>query len=89
MPSFLAIRDKRLKGGVPSRPNLGIVNLDEHTSLSKAFAAVRGCAGRGKVRVAYVFCHGFAGRDYSARVSDDVGGMGLELGREFGPSFQR
>lgn len=82
MRPYLAIRDKRLLGGVPARPNLGIVNLDEHTPLSRAFAAIRGYAGRGKIRVAYIFCHGFAGSNESTQQSMDVGGEGLLLGRE-------
>jgi len=62
--NLIALRDKRAEGGVPSRPHLTIVNLDENTSLSRAFLAIRACAARGPIHTALILCHGFEGMNF-------------------------
>jgi homoaconitase/3-isopropylmalate dehydratase large subunit len=79
---YLALRDRRLEGGVPARPAMVIVNTDEHTSLTAAFRAIASAARGGKIDTMFILCHGFAGENTSAGVSIDAGGMGLELGRQ-------
>jgi hypothetical protein len=83
MSVYLALRDRRLKGGVPARPRLAIVNTDEHTRLTHAFGAIRRTArDNGRVHSMFVLCHGYAGTNEAAGVCMDAGGMGLELGFE-------
>ena len=82
MNRYLALRDRRLEGGVPARPRLGIINTDEHTPLAEAFARIRGYVRLGRIHTLYILCHGYAGENPRGRVSMDAGGMGLQLGRE-------
>jgi hypothetical protein len=83
MAVYLALRDRRLEGGVPHRDGLHIVNTDATTPLSDAFSRIRAVAPRsGKIHSMFILCHGYAGSNERARVSMDAGGMGLQLGRE-------
>jgi uncharacterized protein YycO len=78
----MAVRDKRLPGGVPSRANLAIHNTDASTPLRGLFNHVRLYAGAGKINSAFVLCHGYAGANKALNLSMDAGGMGLQLGQE-------
>lgn len=85
MSIYIALRDRRLAGGVPARSNLAIINTDEHTPLTRAFQAINSVAqvgGGRKVRAMFIMCHGYAGQNQRAQMSMDAGGMGLQLGRE-------
>ena len=84
MGKYLALRDRRLEGGVPARANLSIVNTNDSTALSQAFMQINAAAraAGGKLNSVFILCHGYAGSNRSAGVSMDAGGMGLELGRE-------
>jgi hypothetical protein len=83
MPKYVVLRDRRLKGGVPARPNLGIINTDENSSLILAFSAIKAMASDvGRIKAMFIFCHGYAGVDVRRRVCADAGGRGLALGRE-------
>jgi hypothetical protein len=82
MAQYVALRDRRLEGGVPARPHLVIINTDENTSLTAAFRSISAAARGGKIDTMFILCHGFAGENTSAGVSIDAGGMGLELGRQ-------
>lgn len=83
MSAYIALRDKRLEGGVPARSGLYIINTNGSTPLGNAFAAINAAArNSGKIRAMFILCHGYAGSNNRARVSMDAGGMGLELGRE-------
>lgn len=83
MANYLALRDRRLGGGVPARARLHIVNTDATTPLSGAFSQINAAARvGGKIHSMFVLCHGYAGSNQRARVSMDAGGMGLQLGRE-------
>ncbi|MEZ5308274.1 MAG: hypothetical protein R2684_14105 [Pyrinomonadaceae bacterium] len=81
--AYLALRDKRLEGGVPARLGLHIVNTDGSHSLSSAFRSIRAAssASRG-INTMFILCHGYAGSSAVRQQSGDFGGMGLELGRE-------
>jgi hypothetical protein len=82
MATYLALRDRRLEGGVPYRSHLAIVNTDASTPLNQAFTKIRAAGGRSKIHSMFILCHGYAGANARARVSCDAGGMGLQLGRE-------
>jgi hypothetical protein len=83
MANYLAIRDRRLQGGVPSRPRLRIVNTDAKTSINVAFREIYWeSRNSGKIDTLFILCHGYAGENQRAAVSMDAGGMGLQLGRE-------
>jgi len=82
MPSYIALRDRRLEGGVPARPRLSIVNTDASTSLRRAFRAITAVAATGRVHSMFIICHGYAGESQRGMRSGDFGGEGLQLGRE-------
>lgn len=82
MGKYVALRDRRLMGGVPARPRLSIINTDGSTALSQAFNSVRAVAHTGRVDSLFILCHGYAGENTRGQVSADAGGMGLQLGRE-------
>jgi hypothetical protein len=79
---FMVIRDKRLLGGVPARPNLAIQNTDAAMPLRNVFNYVNHYAGTGKIHSLFILCHGYAGANKRLNMSMDAGGMGLQLGRE-------
>lgn len=79
---YMALRDKRLMGGVPAHHHLEIVNLNALISLRGAFAAINGYARRGRINALFILCHGYAGENTRLSVSADAGGMGLQLGKE-------
>lgn len=82
MASYVALHDRRLEGGVPNRPRLGIINTDEKTGLHSAFLQINGFAQWGKINSLFILCHGYAGENTKAAVCMDAGGMGLELEKE-------
>lgn len=82
MPKYLALRDRRLHGGAPARPNLYIVNSDATTPLSSSFHEIHAYTRKAPVHTIFVLCHGYAGEDRFKTVCADMGGMGLQLGSE-------
>jgi hypothetical protein len=78
---YLALRDRRLQGGVPARPRLHIVNTTDTTPLRRAFREINN-AGAGKLHTMFILCHGYSGQDQNGGSCGDFGGEGLELGRE-------
>ena len=83
MASYLALRDRRLEGGVPSRPRLNIVNTDAGTPLSGAFRRIHAASRQsGGLHSIFILCHGYEDILSVGLSSQQRGGMGLELGRE-------
>jgi hypothetical protein len=82
MSKYVALHDRRLEGGIPARPSLGIIHVDAATSLTKAFLAINNHARVSKVHSLFILCHGYSGSNNRARISMDAGGMGLQLGKE-------
>jgi hypothetical protein len=83
MLNYIALRDRRLMGGVPARPHLSIINTDASTPLATVFHKINAVArAAGGVQTMFVLCHGYAGSNDARRVSMDAGGMGLELAKE-------
>jgi hypothetical protein len=83
MLTYIALRDRRLIGGVPNRPHLHVINTNKWTRLRHVFTDIRYIARRfGRIHAMFVLCHGYGGRNEREGVSMDAGGMGLELGRE-------
>lgn len=83
MSRFLALRDHRLRGGVPAREQLYIINTDETTPLVRVFNEINNTVRyHGAFHSMFVFCHGYAGSNPGGQVSMDAGGMGLQLGAE-------
>jgi hypothetical protein len=83
MAAYIALRDRRLSGGVPARPRLHIINSNASTPLATVFAGINAAArASGAIHSLFILCHGYAGSNPRARVSMDAGGMGLQLGRE-------
>ena len=79
---YMAVRDRRLRGGIPAHAHLAIQNTDASTTLRGLFHHVIAYAGSGKIHSLFVLCHGYAGLNPRLHVSADAGGMGLQLGRE-------
>jgi hypothetical protein len=79
---YMAVHDKRLKGGVPAHPHLYIQNVDGTTPLRGLFNHVTTYAGSGKIHSLFILCHGYAGTNNRLHISLDAGGMGLQLGKE-------
>jgi hypothetical protein len=82
MSRYVALRDRRLEGGVPARPGLLIVNTNVGHSLNSAFAEIKAASRWGRFHTLFIFCHGYAGYNERAQMSMDAGGMGLKLGSE-------
>jgi hypothetical protein len=81
--AYIAMRDRRLSGGVPARPGLYIINTDGSTPLGNAFSQINAAArNAGKIKAMFILCHGYAGVNNNGGVCMDAGGMGLQLGRE-------
>jgi hypothetical protein len=82
MARYLALRDLRLQGGVPTRPKLKIINTNESTPLNQVFTQIKAVSAPGKIHSMFILCHGFAESNEAAQLSIDAGGMGLQIGRE-------
>jgi hypothetical protein len=78
----MAVRDKRLMGGVPAHAHLAIFNTDATVPLRNVFNSIKSYAGGGKIHTLFILCHGYAGVNSREGMSMDAGGMGLELGKE-------
>jgi hypothetical protein len=89
------VRDRRvLRGGIPDRPGLGIVNTDAYTPLREVFHRINAFARWGRLKAVFILAHGKAGFDAHPRtdglqsyegpggVCKDAGGMGVSLGAE-------
>ncbi len=80
MTRYVAVRDRRLQGGVPKRGGLSIINTSANTTLSSLFGQVRSALGsHERFDAMFILCHGYAGRNLRAAVSMDAGGEGLQL----------
>ena len=83
MGTYIALRDRRLEGGVPARAGLRIINTHGSTPLGSAFASINSASRvAGRIQAMFILCHGYAGSNERARVCIDAGGMGLQLGKE-------
>jgi hypothetical protein len=83
MSRYLALRDRRLEGGVPARDRLYIINTDSTTPLGRVFSEINATVRyHGSFDTMFIFCHGYAGSNPGLRVSMDAGGQGLQLGAE-------
>jgi hypothetical protein len=79
---YMAVRDRRLMGGVPAHAHLAIQNTDAKTSVKGVLHQISAHAGAGKFHTLFILCHGYAGANLHLNVSADAGGMGLQLGKE-------
>ena len=82
MPDYAAIHDNRLEGRVAPNPKLTVIFADGTCSLQTPFQIIKSLAGKGKIPTLFILCHGFAGYNERAQMSGDMGGMGLQLGKE-------
>lgn len=88
MAEYVIARDRRLTGTLPNAfvqwwYNLNVITTDGATPLRQLFNSVNSLHGEhGKLHTLFVLCHGFAGSSTRLRMSGDVGGQGLQLGRE-------
>jgi hypothetical protein len=83
MLNYLALRDRRLQGGVPARSHLSIINTDATTPLATVFRQIKSVSQAvGMIHSMFILCHGYAGSNERRQVCTDAGGMGLQLARE-------
>ena len=55
---YMAIRDRRLKGGVPAHAHLAIQNTDASTPLKGVLHHVSAHARMGKIHTLFILCNG-------------------------------
>ena len=79
---YMAVRDKRLMGGVPAHAHLAIYNTDATVPIRNVLNSINSYATAGKIHTLFILCHGYAGQNPRLHVSADAGGMGLQLGKE-------
>jgi hypothetical protein len=82
MGKYVVFHDKRLRGSAPQRRSVTNLSLDGSTSLFGTFPIIRALVQLDGRQAMYVLCHGYAGVSTSQQVCGDMGGMGLQLGRE-------
>lgn len=82
MGKYVVFHDKRLGGSPPQRRSITNLSLDASISLFGTFPIIRALAQLDGRQAMYVLCHGYAGVSTSQQVCGDMGGMGLQLGRE-------
>jgi hypothetical protein len=91
---FVMIHDRRVPGGIPARPDLGIINTDEMTRLHFVFARIHRSARQAPIHTMYILAHGTGGIDAKPAQDEvhsymrpggvclDAGGMGVKLAAE-------
>ncbi|WP_128548718.1 hypothetical protein [Larkinella soli] len=79
----MIVHDNRLEGNPPLGYAANIYHVDDTTSTAHIFDWVATHASRiGGISRLYIMCHGYAGGNDFEMVSADVGGLGLQLGRD-------
>lgn len=88
MPEYAVVRDTRLVGTMPGAfaswwNDLNMISASGTIRLQTVFNEVnRLKREHGRLHSLFILCHGFAGSSTNLRMSADVGGQGLQLGRE-------
>ena len=82
MGKSIILHDRRLKGSAPIARGVTTIRLDRSTSLAPAFTVIKTLKQLDGVQNLYILCHGYAGRNLRAELCADMGGEGLELGKE-------
>jgi hypothetical protein len=82
MGKNIILHDRRLAGSAPIGRGITTIRLDGSTSLTQAFSAITTLVRLDGVQNLYILCHGYAGESSRGQVCGDMGGEGLELGRE-------
>lgn len=82
MGKSVILHDRRLAGGAPIGRGITTIRLDGSTLLSLAFSAIKTLVRLDGMQNLYILCHGYAGQSERGLVCGDMGGEGLELGKE-------
>lgn len=88
MSEYIILRDTRLHGTLPNAftawwNNLNIITTSGSTPLRSAFRSINDLhREHGRMHTLFILCHGFAGQSERLGICGDVGGQGLQLGRE-------
>lgn len=82
MAKHVILHDRRLQGSAPIGRGLTTIELDKARSLFSAFPIISTLGRLDGAQGLFILCHGFAGINQRAQLCADMGGMGLELGRE-------
>jgi hypothetical protein len=82
MIKHVILHDRRLLGAAPVGKGLTTIRLDGSTSLFASFPLITTLRQLDGAQNLFILCHGYAGINQRGQVCGDMGGMGLELGRE-------
>lgn len=82
MGKSIILHDRRLAGSAPIGRGITTIRLDGSTPLTQAFSVIKTLVRLDGEQNLYILCHGYAGRSKRGLVCGDMGGEGLELGRE-------
>lgn len=82
MAKQVVLHDRRLQGSAPIGRSLTTIQLDKSRSLFATFPVISTSGRLDGVQRLFILCHGYAGINQRAGLCADMGGMGLELGRE-------
>jgi hypothetical protein len=82
MGKYIVLHDRRLQGAAPIGRRITTLHLDNSTSVFATFPLITTLNQLDGAETLFILCHGYAGFDNRGRVCGDMGGMGLQLGRE-------
>jgi len=82
MARHVILHDRRLQGSAPIGRTLTTIQLDKSRSLFATFPIISTLGRLDGAQRFFILCHGYAGTNQRAGLCADMGGMGLELGRE-------
>lgn len=82
MGKSIILHDRRLAGAAPISRETTTIRLDAATPIAQVFSAIKTLVRLDGVQNLYILCHGYAGQSARGQVCADMGGEGLELGRE-------
>jgi len=82
MGKHFVLHDRRLQGTAPVGRSITTLQLDASRSLFAVFPLISTLSQLDGQQTVYILCHGYAGASSRGLVCGDMGGMGLQLGRE-------
>jgi len=82
MGGNVVLHDRRLDGNPPVGRGITTLRLDASTALAGSLALIASLARLDGPQRLFILCHGYAGINQRGQVCGDMGGMGLQLGKE-------
>jgi hypothetical protein len=82
MGKYVVLHDRRLNGQAPVSRAITTLHVDANTSVFGAFPIISSLGQLDGIQSLFVLCHGYAGASNRGQICGDMGGMGLQLGKE-------